>query len=107
MHHSFKSVSRALSVLVLALGALGSSAALAARSEPWEIDDNLRAQVVREELRQKRETAGSRDTRTGRADSACGNVDIGNDESSRRAGQLDRNRPIIITGDVINAAQCR
>lgn len=107
MKRPFKSMSRPLSVFVLMLSALGSGTAFAARSEPWDIDDNLRAQVIREEIRQKREMAGSYGRNTAQDSAACGNVDIGNDDSSRRSGQLDRNRPIIIAGNVINAAHCR
>ncbi|MFN9773390.1 MAG: hypothetical protein ACK54X_12330 [Burkholderiales bacterium] len=95
----------------LAVATLGAVAgtALAATAEPSGLDPELAAKVARERAKQNRRGAELGDA-GGNDKGGCGQVDIGNDNSKDRSAAsrvIERNRTVIVTGPVINAARCR
>ena len=104
---------------VAAIGVAASlsmpNTALAAQSQPYDLDPGLAAKLANEKVKQRgprRRSSdyGSRNSDGG--DSGCGQVDIGNSNSGsgmQTAAERfrERNKTVIVTGPVINAARCR
>jgi hypothetical protein len=108
-HRNSRPLAGLLAAAVLALAGTGAQAA----AEPSGLDPELSAKVARERMKQ---TARARDLDTGggggpgAGNAGCGQVDIGNDSpGNRTAAQRlnERNKTVIVTGPVINAARCR
>ncbi|MFN0185135.1 MAG: hypothetical protein ACKVQR_15080 [Aquabacterium sp.] len=97
-------------LLAAALPALHAHAA--ARAEALDIDDKDRALLSKETIKQKRTSAaqvangkaGSRGTA-----SSCGSVDIGNSDDAKKGSSriAEREKTVIVTGNVFNTANCR
>ncbi|MFK7967464.1 MAG: hypothetical protein AB8C46_26170 [Burkholderiaceae bacterium] len=93
--------------------------ATAAQSMPYDLDPGLAAKLAKEKVKQRgprRRSAhyGSRNSgsNAGGGSDGCGQVDIGNSNSSGQRQTAaerfrERNRTVIVTGPVINAARCR
>jgi hypothetical protein len=79
-----------------------------ASAEAVDMDEKDRALVAKEGLKQKRDSQGGKGGKKG-SNSQCGQVDIGNDSSSKKgsAAIADRQKTVIITGNVINTANCK
>lgn len=93
-----------------------STPATAAQSMPYDLDPGLAAKLAKEKVKQRgprRRSShyGTRNSGGGAGDGACGQVDIGNSNSGGRQTAAERfrerNRTVIVTGPVINAARCR
>ncbi len=110
------------SSLLGAIAAIGFAASLsaplpanAAQSQPYDLDPGLAAKLAKEKVKQRgprRRSAdyGSRNSGDGAGDGACGQVDIGNSSGGAQTAAerfRERNRTVIVTGPVINAARCR
>ena len=90
--------------------------ATAAQSMPYDLDPGLAAKLAKEKVKQRgprRRSAdyGSRNSGGNAGSDNCGSVDIGNSNNNRRMTAAERfrerNRTVIVTGPVINAARCR
>lgn len=95
---------------MLACGGLAAPAVLAASADPVDYDVELQAKVANAKLKQARIGGNQIGTRRpGTRDESCGTIDIGNTDSSRSAvGRVaPRDKTVIVTGPVINAARCR
>lgn len=78
--------------------------AYGASADPVDIDPDLAAKVAREKLKQ-RQAQQSGDAK--KTKSECGKVDIGNTDNSKSADKVNsKEKTVIITGPVINAAKC-
>jgi hypothetical protein len=100
-------VALAVTLVAAALPAAGQRAA---RSEIMDLEDQERALVAKEGIKQRREQQAAR--RQGvdfKAKADCGTVDIGNDERNKKgSGRIaEREKTVIVTGPVINTANCR
>lgn len=88
-----------------------AEASRAARADMLEIDDKDRAVLSKETLKQKRQTAANAASgRPGRGDaSQCGKVDIGNSDSDKKGSSriAEREKTVIVAGNVFNTANCR
>jgi hypothetical protein len=95
----------AVSVAVGLSFASVSTNALAASSEASDLDAKLTAKVARQRIKQRSPRQG----KDRGANSECGNVEIGNNnsDSSARSRVNPRNNTVIVTGPIINAANCR
>ena len=98
--------STAKAVIALCAVTVAGLAAAAPRSEALELDDKERAQLSKETIKQKR--SGTAD-KGGSGDKSCGSVDIGNDDKDKKGSAriADRQRTVIVTGNVYNTANCR
>ena len=91
--------------------------ATAAQSMPYDLDPGLAAKLAKEKVKQRgprRRSShyGSRNSGSNAGSDNCGQVDIGNSNSNGRRQTAaerfrERNRTVIVTGPVINAARCR
>jgi hypothetical protein len=87
----------------------------AASADPMDIDPNLQAKIAREKLKQTRGAGGSNmengmsNMGNSNKNSGCGQVDIGNSDSSQKGSRAmsQREKTVIVTGPVINATKCR
>lgn len=118
---SLRNRRRLVDLLVLAALAVAAGSlplpALAADSEPLDLDPELQALVAREKIKQRGATRrtdarrGLQTTGTGAgSDSNCGSVDIGNSNNESRSARNrvnPRDTTVIVTGPVINAARCK
>lgn len=79
-----------------------------ARAEALDIDDKDRALVSKESLKQKRDSNAAGKSGKG-SNSQCGQVDIGNDSANKKGSQqvVERQKTVIVTGNVINTANCK
>lgn len=77
----------------------------AASSEATDLDAKLQAKVARQRIKQRSPRQGKQRGEN----SECGNVEIGNDnsDSNARSRINPRDNTVIVTGPVINAANCR
>ena len=101
----------------IAVSFIYATPATAAQSQPYDLGPGLSAKLAKEKLKQRgprRRSSdyGTRNSGDGAGDGACGQVDIGNSNSSgqrQSAAQRfrERNKTVIVTGPVINAARCR
>lgn len=94
----------------LVAATLPAAAQRAARSEIMDLEDQERALVAKEGVKQRREQQAAR--RQGidfKAKADCGAVDIGNDDKNKKgSGRIaEREKTVIVTGNVINTANCR
>jgi hypothetical protein len=102
---------RSSAFMAVLVAVLTSTAAEArsARSEALEIDDKERATLMKEQMKQRR--TGSDRVSNSRAggDDRCGNVDIGNSPDQQKGSSriAERNKTVIVTGNVYNTAKCR
>jgi hypothetical protein len=81
------------------------------RSETLDLEDSERALVAKEGLRQRRDQKNEQrkagGSKTGTS-SDCGKVDIGNDDNNKASSRIaERQKTVIVTGNVINTANCR
>lgn len=78
-----------------------------ARSEALDIDDKDRALVAKETVKQNKQQRDKSGKSSSNAN--CGQVDIGNDSSSKKGSSqiADRQKTVIVTGNVINTANCK
>lgn len=112
MRRSFEPLPNLLVAAALIAALLGVSATWAARADALEIDDKDRAVLSKETLKQKRQTAaqaaaGKSGARGG--SSQCGSVDIGNSDGDKKGSSriAEREKTVIVTGNVFNTANCR
>ncbi len=95
---------------VLLLGAGAQNAWATARADALEMEDKDRATLSKETMKQKRMGNGRTDgLHMPNSQQGCGNVDIGNADGDKKgSGRVaERNRTVIVTGNVYNTAQCR
>lgn len=97
---------QAKALVVLWLATTAGSTLAAPRAEALDLDDKERAQLSKEIIKQKR--TGNADKRAAR-DGSCGSVDIGNDSQDKKGSSrlTERQRTVIVTGNVYNTANCR
>ncbi|MGH1360554.1 MAG: hypothetical protein ACRBC3_17480 [Burkholderiaceae bacterium] len=121
MNTQIKSLSSQMLWSFIAIGVATAfsytSPAGAAQSQAYDLGPGLAAKLAKEKIKQRgprRRSSdyGSRNSGNGAGDGACGQVDIGNSNSGggrQTAAQRfrERNRTVIVTGPVINAARCR
>jgi len=91
--------------------------ATAAQSVPYDLGPGMAAKLAKEKVKQRgprRRSAdyGSRNSGSNADSAGCGQVDIGNSSSNGQRQTAaerfrERNRTVIVTGPVINAARCR
>ncbi len=79
-----------------------------ARSEALDMDDKDRATVAKETMKQKKEMAANSKNGSTSSSSSCGNVDIGNSSDNKKASAriAEREKTVIVTGNVFNTASC-
>lgn len=120
MNASFRMLSLAAAGALAALGLAGVMSAAqpahAAQSMPYDLDPGLAAKLAKEKVKQRgprRRSAdyGTRNSGSNAGDDACGQLEIGNSNNNGRMTAAERfrerNRTVIVTGPVINAANCR
>jgi len=121
MTHQRKGISSLMLTLLAGAGLVASLSvplpATAAQSMPYDLDPGLAAKLAKEKVKQRgprRRSAdyGSRNSGGNAGSDNCGQVDIGNSNSSGQRQTAaerfrERNRTVIVTGPVINAARCR
>ena len=93
--------------LILLANPAAVTTATAASSEISNIDPALSAKIAREKGRQRIQRRKSRKLNN---QDDCGTVDIGNNDNDSRTarGRLNpRNTTIVVTGPIINAANCK
>lgn len=100
-----------LAAAVLAITAVPAEAQNRARADVVDLEDKDRALVAKEGLKQRRDQSnmarkgGGKDAKSG---SNCGSVDIGNDDDKKGSSRIaERQKTVIVTGPVINTANCR
>lgn len=78
-----------------------------ANSDILDVDPGLQAKIAREKLKQTRASSGG--DAGGASNNGCGQIDIGNDDSSKRGSNQvsQRDKTVIVTGPVINATKCQ
>lgn len=88
---------------------LHGGGAWAASAESLDLDPNLAAKVGKEKLKASNQALRNPSPGGAGDSSNCGQVDIGNDSGPKSASQRlnPRDKTIVITGPVINAARCR
>jgi hypothetical protein len=101
-------LSLTLAAVVLASAALPTWAqnrGTAARADVVDMDEKDRALVAKETLKQNRQQKSGKNG----SNAGCGQVDIGNDSSSKKGSSqiADRQKTVIVTGNVINTANCK
>lgn len=99
-------------VLACVLGAVTPMgwAKSSARAEALEIEDKDRATLNKETLKQKRMGHKKPGGPNGMgSEQGCGNVDIGNSDGDKKGSSrvAERNKTVIVTGNVYNTAKCR
>ena len=76
-----------------------------ARADALDLDDKDRALVAKETVK------GNKNKQSGKSGSNanCGQVDIGNDSSNKKGSAqiAERQKTVIVTGNVINTANCK
>ncbi len=81
------------------------------RADTVDLEDSERALVAKEGLRQRRDAKSDQRKMGGSksgSSSDCGKVDIGNDDNSKGSSRIaERQKTVIVTGNVINTANCR
>ena len=99
-----KAQSLAKAVLALCLVPICGLAAAAPRAEVLDLEDKERAQLAKEVIKHKRTGASAAPK-----DKSCGSVDIGNDDKDKKGSSriTERQRTVIVTGNVYNTANCR
>jgi hypothetical protein len=103
------SISRPSVLVMLAALILPLQVHAAARAEALDMDEKDRAAVSKETLKQKRESAGNKAAGPGGNSSNCGSVDIGNDSKDKKGSNriAEREKTVIVTGNIINTARCK
>ncbi|MCE2916907.1 MAG: hypothetical protein ACOVOT_12055 [Rubrivivax sp.] len=104
-----------LSFVVLAVTAAHVQTASAqnrARSDALDMEDKDRALVSKESVKAMRDKRNNErnNRRSGSSgkDDDCGSVDIGNDDNKKGSSRIaERQKTIIVTGNIINNANCR
>jgi hypothetical protein len=100
---------RAAALWLITAGAL--PAAHAAKAEIADIDEDLRASIQKEKVKQHKARADQRSKNSGGnsgQNSECGHVDIGNTDNSKGSSAVSqREKTVVITGPVINATNCK
>ena len=95
---------------VACLGACCSlaHAVATARSEALDMDDKDRATVAKETMKQKKDLAANASNGSKSSSSSCGSVDIGNSADNKKASAriAEREKTVIVTGNVFNTASC-
>jgi hypothetical protein len=92
---------------ILAASAVPAPAQNRARSEVLDLEEKDRALVAKEGVKQRREQ-GNMSRKSGKGDPNCGSVDIGNDNDKKGSSRIaERQKTVIVTGPVINTANCR
>lgn len=101
----------ALAAIVLAAPALPAAAQTRARADILDLEEKDRALVAKEGVKQRREQSnmarqgGGKDSKSG---ANCGSVDIGNEDDKKGSNRIaDRQKTVIVTGPIINTANCR
>lgn len=96
-----------LAVLSLA-HAVPAAAQGRASAEIVDMEEKERALLAKESLKQKRDTRQG-GKKGSNSDSDCGSVDIGNDNSNQRGSNriAERQKTVIVTGNIINTAKCK
>lgn len=92
--------------IAISVGLAGvTTNSFAASSEVTDLDAKLSAKVARQRIKQRSPRQGKERG----ANSECGNVEIGNNNSDRSARSRvnPRDNTVIVTGPIINAANCR
>ena len=96
----------ALALLVVPLLASAQARGSNARSDVVDMDEKDRALVAKEIVKQNKQQKNG-----GKSGSSagCGQVDIGNDSDKKKgSGQIaERQKTVIVTGNVINTANCK
>lgn len=94
-----------------AASTLHARIACAASAEILDIDDDLRAEMQKEKLKQSR-AAQANDGGNGGDQNGCGQVDIGNSGNAAGGNSAiqkinPKDQTVIVTGPVINMANCK
>lgn len=78
-----------------------------ARSEALDMEDKDRALVAKETVKQRKQQRNG--SSSGGSSAGCGQVDIGNDSGSKKGSSqiAERQKTVIVTGNVINTANCK
>lgn len=101
----------AVASVVLVAHAMPVAAQSRAKSDILDMEDKDRALVAKEGIKQRRETAGmKRDGQSASKGSnpGCGQVDIGNSSNNKGSSRInERQTTVIVTGPIINTANCR
>lgn len=98
--------STAVVAVAVSLGLAGvTTNSFAASSEITDLNSKLSAKVAKERIKQRSPRRGKERG----SNENCGNVDIGNNNSdnSARSRINPRDNTVIVTGPIINAANCR
>lgn len=81
------------------------------RADTIDLEDSERALVAKEGLRQRRDQKNDQRKMGGNksgSSSDCGKVDIGNDDDKKGSSRIaERQKTVIVTGNIINTANCR
>jgi hypothetical protein len=103
-----------LTIVALACAAAAVQTASAqnrARSEALDMEDKDRALVSKESIKAQRDKRNNERQNRGKSsgkDEDCGKVDIGNDDDKKGSSRIaERQKTVIITGNIINNANCR
>ncbi len=88
-----------------ALPAAAQNRGTPARSDALDMEDKDRALVAKETIKQNRNKSSGK----AGSNANCGSVDIGNDSSSKKGSSqiADRQKTVIVTGNIINTANCK
>jgi hypothetical protein len=102
----------AVASVVLFAHAMPVAAQSRAKADILDMEDKDRALVAKEGIKQRREMAGMK--RDGQSASksgsnpGCGSVDIGNSSNNKGSSRInERQTTVIVTGPIINTANCR
>ncbi|HYD97517.1 MAG TPA: hypothetical protein VEC01_19505 [Noviherbaspirillum sp.] len=103
------SYTRTAALLALAGWWAAASPALAASADIIDMEPDLAAKVNREKLKQKRQQNEMNAGNKVRDKESCGKIDIGNNDAPKRgaAAIAQRETTVVVTGNVINATNCR
>jgi hypothetical protein len=84
-------------------------AASAPRADALELEDKERAQLAKETMKQKRNAGATGSKESGSSGSSgCGSVDIGNSDDKKGSARIaDREKTVIVAGNVYNTASCK
>lgn len=104
-----------LTIVALACASAGLQTASAqnrARSDALDMEDKDRALVSKESVKAMRDKRNNdrqnRNNRSSGGGDDCGKVDIGNDDDKKGSSRIaERQKTVIITGNIINNANCR
>lgn len=83
-----------------------------ARSEIVDLEEKDRTLIARTRVKEGREIAAAKRQGGGSKDAGsnanCGSVDIGNDSNNKGSSRIaERQKTVIVTGNIINTANCR